>query len=80
MLDYRLACAKEEEKIGILLVLLVTKIWWHLKVGMETPQNDFQIHRPLNDHCRALFSFRGNIAEIISKNRFRAITFDWSVL
>ena len=21
--------------------------WWHLKVGMETPENDFQIYRPI---------------------------------
>ena len=30
--------------------------WWHLKVGMETPENDFQIYRPINDPRRAVCS------------------------
>ena len=29
---------------------------WHLKVGMETPENDFQIYRPINDPRRAICS------------------------
>merc|ERR1711888_427573 len=28
---------------------------WHLKVGMETPENDFQIYRPINDPWQAVF-------------------------
>ena len=47
---------------------------------METPQNDFQIYRPINDTWQAVFSLEGDIAGGISKNRFRTITFDWSVL
>ena len=46
---------------------------------METPENDFQIYRPINDLRLAVFSLAGDIAGGISKNRFRAITFDWSV-
>ena len=53
--------------------------WWHLKVGMETPENDFQIYRPINDPRRAVSSLGGDIGGGMSKNRFRAITFDWSV-
>ena len=47
---------------------------------METPQNDFQIYRPLNDTWQAIFSLAGDIGGGISKNRFWSITFDWSVL
>ena len=54
--------------------------WGHLKGGMETPQNDFQIYGPINDTWQAVFSLEGDIAGGISKNRFRTITFDWSVL
>ena len=54
--------------------------WWHLKVGMETPQNNFQIYRPINDPCQAVCSLAGDIGGGVSKNHFRAITFDWSVL
>ena len=28
---------------------------WHLKVGMETPENDFQIYRPINDPWHSVF-------------------------
>ena len=58
----------------------VSIFWWHLKGGMETPQNDFQIYRPINDTWQAVFSLEGDIAGGISKNRFRTITLDWSVL
>ena len=54
--------------------------WGHLKGSKETPQNDFQIYRPLNDTWQAVFSLEGDIAGRISTNRFRTITFDWSVL
>ena len=54
--------------------------WGHLKGGIETPQNDFQIYRPINDPRQAVLSLAGDIGGGISKNRFRAITFDWRVL
>ena len=47
---------------------------------METPQNDFQIYRPINDTWQAVSSLGGDIGGGMSKNRFRAINFDWSVL
>ena len=47
---------------------------------MEPPQNDLQIYSPINKPWQAVFSLEGDIAGGISKNRFRTITFDWSVL
>ena len=49
--------------------------WWHLKVGMETPENDFQIYRPINDPRRAVCSLErgyrwGNIQKSLSGNNF----------
>ena len=29
--------------------------WWHLQVGMKTPENDFQIYSPINDPWQAVF-------------------------
>ena len=70
-----LACAKKNKSWNFASVF-----WGHLKGGMETPQNDFQIYRPINDPRRAVCSLEGDIGGGISKNHFRAITFDWSVL
>ena len=47
---------------------------------METPQNDFQIYRPINDTWQAVSSLGGDIGRGMSKHSFRAINFDWSVL
>ena len=53
---------------------------WHLKVGIRTPENDFQIYRPINDPWHSVSSLGGDIGGGMSKNRFRAINVDWSVL
>ena len=37
---------------------------------MVTPENNFQIYRPINDTWQAVFSLEGDIAGEISKNRF----------
>ena len=66
---------QKKQKLEFCLALLGA-----LGVGIETPQNDFQIYRPINDPRRAVCSLPGDIGGGISKNRFRAITFDWSVL
>ena len=48
--------------------------------SFQSPQNQFQRYRPINDILQAILSVAGDIAGGISKNRFRAITFDWSDL
>ena len=70
-----LDCAKKNKSWNFASIF-----WGHLKGGIETPQNDFQIYRPINDTWQAVFSLEGEIGGGISKNRFRTITFDWSVL
>ena len=77
----------EEIKLGISLFQKKNKSWnfaqffWGLlEVGMESPKNDFLIYRPINDTRQAVSSLGGDIGGGMSKNRFRTITFDWSVL
>ena len=52
---YILACTKKYKKWNFALLF-----WGHLKGGMETPQNDFQIYRPINDTWQAISIFNGN--------------------
>ena len=40
--------------------------WGHFKVGIETPQNNFQIYRPINDPRRAVCSLAGDIGRGLS--------------
>ena len=54
-LDCLVACAKKKS------LNFASASWWHLKVGMETPENDFQIYRPINDPRRAVCSLAGDI-------------------
>ena len=56
-----LACAKKNKSWNFASVF-----WGHLKGGMETPQNDFQIYRPINDPRRAVCSLEGDIGGGIS--------------
>ena len=65
-----LACAKNKKSLNF-----ASPSWWHLKVGMETPENDFQIYRPINDPRRAVCSLErgyrwGNIQKSLSGNNF----------
>ena len=65
-----LACAKKNKSWNFASVF-----WGHLKGGMETPQNDFQIYRPINDPRRAVCSLErgyrwGNIQKSLSGNNF----------
>ena len=41
-------------------------------IGEESHQKKIQNYRPINKNLPAVFSFRGNIAGGIPKNRFRA--------
>ena len=70
-----IACAKKNKSWNFASIF-----WGLLEVGMESPKNDFQIYRPINDPRRAVSSLGGDIGGGMSKNRFRTITFDWSVL
>ena len=70
-----LACTKNKKSLNF-----ASSGSWHLKVGIRTPENDFQIYRPINDPWHSVSSLGGDIGGGMSRNRFRAITFDWSVL
>ena len=64
------ACAKNKKSLNF-----ASSGSWHLKVGMETPENDFQIYRPINDPWRAVCSLEreyrwGNIQKSLSGNNF----------
>ena len=72
--DYSLACAKNKKSLNFAL-----SDSWHLKVGMETPENNFQIYRPINDPLQAVLSLAGDIAGKYPKKEW-SIIFDWSVL
>ena len=65
-----LACTKNKKSLNF-----ASSGSWHLKVGMETPENNFQIYRPINDPWRALCSLErgyrwGNIQKSILGNNF----------
>ena len=67
---YAVACAKNKKSLNF-----ASPSWWHLKVGMETPENDFQIFRPINDPWRSVCSLErgyrwGNIQKLLSGNNF----------
>ena len=64
------ACAKNKKSLNF-----ASSDSWHLKVGMETPENDFQIHRPINDPWQAVCSLErgyrwGNIQKSFSDDNF----------
>ena len=48
----KIACTKKKKSLNF-----ASSGSWHLKVGMETPENDFQIYRPINDPWHAVFIF-----------------------
>ena len=65
-----LACAKNKKCLNF-----ASSGSWHLKVGMETPENDFQIYRPINDPRRAVCSLErgyrwGNIQKSFLGDNF----------
>ena len=49
-------------------------------MGEESHQKKIQNYRPINKNIPAVSSLGGDIGGARSKNLFRAITFDWSVL
>ena len=64
-----LACAKKKS------LDFASPSWWHLKVGMETPESDFQIYSPINDPRRAVCSLErgyrwGNIQKSFLGDNF----------
>ena len=67
---WTLACAKNKKSLNF-----ASSGSWHLKVGMETPENDFQIYRPINDPWRAVCSLErgyrwGNIQKSFLGDNF----------
>ena len=66
----RVACTKNKKSLNF-----ASSGSWHLKVGMETPENDFQIYRPINDPWRAVCSLErgyrwGNIQKSFLGDNF----------
>ena len=65
-----IACAKNKKSLNF-----ASSGSWHLKVGMETPENGFQIYRPINDPWRAVCSLErgyrwGNIQKLFLGDNF----------
>ena len=59
---WRLACAKKKS------LNFASSGSWHLKVGMETPENDFQIYWPINRGWRVgLFNFGSGRVRVLEK-------------
>ena len=61
-----LACAKKNK-----IWNFAQFFWGHLEIDMETPQNDFQIYRPINDTWQAVFSLAGDIGGVSLKRALK---------